>query len=183
MPPALLVCPIRPPCTPQTNCCNTTHFFSRAQEALDITLHAATALRNPRAKLKHIGPFSAADVARHSSEDDAWIIVDGKVRRKQFVRAAAPRNDFVARSVDECLPRILREMLAPPNRMTVHAADRLRFVFLSAPGFRTMARVQSVVKLAESVTTGHTCSCIATPTKSYAARLACRLDCGQRSAL
>lgn len=53
----------------------------RIQEALDISLHAATALRNPGAKLKHVGPFTPAEVAPHSSEDDAWIIVNGKVRR------------------------------------------------------------------------------------------------------
>lgn len=64
------------------------------QEALDITLHGATALRNPRAKLKHIGPFTAAEVARHSSEDDAWIIVDGKVRRVPFHRYPSSPADF-----------------------------------------------------------------------------------------
>ncbi|CAN0134569.1 unnamed protein product [Scytosiphon promiscuus] len=68
------------------------------EEALDISLHAATALRNPRAKLKHIGPFSAAEVARHSSEDDAWIIVDGKVYDVTPYLEAHPGGDALLRN-------------------------------------------------------------------------------------
>lgn len=54
------------------------------QEALDIILHSAISLRNPRAKVKYVGPFTAAEVAQHSTEEDAWIIVNDKVWRRRY---------------------------------------------------------------------------------------------------
>ncbi|CAN0142224.1 unnamed protein product, partial [Phaeothamnion confervicola] len=36
-------------------------------------------LCNPQARVRHAGPFPAGQVSRHAAEDDAWIVVDGKV--------------------------------------------------------------------------------------------------------
>ena len=63
-------------------------YLPTLQEALDICCTSMPELRNPlapkpkRAPLdptKPIPTFTKAQVAKHSSRDDAWIIVDGKV--------------------------------------------------------------------------------------------------------
>jgi hypothetical protein len=61
------------------------------QEALDICLHSMMAeLRNPKAPKPKVAPlepskgpapqFTKEEVARHGKREDAWIVVDGKVR-------------------------------------------------------------------------------------------------------
>jgi hypothetical protein len=60
-----------------------------AQEALDVCFSSMPELRNPAAPKPPRRPldpskptpkFTRAQVAKHASRHDAWIIVDGKVR-------------------------------------------------------------------------------------------------------
>jgi cytochrome b involved in lipid metabolism len=72
--------------------------WSRA-EALEITLQLGdAALRNPRAQVKAVGPFSSAEVARHCTEDDAWIIVDSKVYAVTPYLGQHPGGDAMLRN-------------------------------------------------------------------------------------
>ncbi|CAM9286164.1 unnamed protein product [Ectocarpus sp. 12 AP-2014] len=89
------------------------------EEGLDITLHEATALRNPMAKLKHIGPFTAEEVARHSSDDDAWIIVDGKVYDVTSYLHQHPGGDAILRNAGGDSTEGMHGPQHPPSAMEI----------------------------------------------------------------
>ncbi|CAM9967839.1 unnamed protein product, partial [Laminaria digitata] len=74
---------------------------------------------NPRAKVKYVGPFTAAEVARHSTEDDAWIIVSDKVYDVTPYLGQHPGGDALLRNVGGDSTEGMNGPQHPPQAMEI----------------------------------------------------------------